>query len=118
LPWHILASQRCSQGRPARFGILAVMGPFQANLTATQKNYSGILPKLQFPGGAGLRARHLKSAREGHPTERQAFFNRLTFLHILARNFIIYWYTWFRRPDHGAKLGTRVIPTGEAKTAV
>ena len=93
------------------------MGPFKKKASRDPKNYSGILPKLQFPGGAGLRARHLKAAREGRPTERQAFFNRLTFLHILARNFIIYWYTWFRCPDHGAKLGTRVIPTGEAKTA-
>ncbi len=112
-----MASKRCSRGRLAQFGILTVMGPFQANRTATQKNYSGILPKLQFSGGAGLWSRHLKAARDGRPTERQAFFNRLTFLHILARNFIIYWYTWFRRPDHGAKLGTRVIPIREAKTA-
>ena len=61
--------------------------------------------------GAGLQARYRNAAREGRPPGRQAFFNRLTSLHILARNFIIYWYTWLRRPDHGAKLGTRVIPT-------
>ena len=79
------------------------MRPCQANHRATPKNFSGIRPKLQFPGGAGLRARHRNVARDGRPTERQAFFNRLTFLHILARNFIIYWYTWFRHPDHGAK---------------
>ena len=81
------------------------MRPFPANRTATQKNYSGILPKLQFPGGAGLRARHLKAARDGRPTERQPFFTRLIALHILARNFLIYWYTWFRRPDNSAKSG-------------
>ena len=93
------------------------MEPFLADRPATQKNYSGILPKLQFLEGAGLRAGRLKAARHGRPTERQIFFNRLTFLHILARNFIIYWYTWFRRPDHGAKWGTRVIPSREAKRA-
>jgi hypothetical protein len=88
-------------GRPIS-GVLPLWGLFKQTVPRP-KNSGGILPKLQFPGGAGLRARHLKAAREGRPTERQAFFNRLTFLHILARNLIIYWYTWFRHPDHGAK---------------
>ena len=89
-------------GRPPISGALPLWG-LSSKPSRDPKNYSGILPKLQFPGGAGLRTRHRNAARDGRPTECQAFFNRLTFLHILARNFIIYWYTWFRHPDHGAK---------------
>ena len=50
------------------------MGPGPANRLATSKNYRGILSKLQCPSGARLRARHLKAAGDGRPTERQAFY--------------------------------------------
>jgi hypothetical protein len=82
--------------RTAHFESLAAVGVFKPSRPATPKKYSVILVKLQFPDGADLRDR---------PTAGAAFFNRLTFLHILARNFIIYWYTGFRHPDHGAKPG-------------
>jgi len=50
------------------------MGPCQANHLATSVNYRGILPKLQSPGGAHLRASQLKAAGDGRPTERQALY--------------------------------------------
>jgi hypothetical protein len=87
------------------FGSLAVVGPLKANRPATPKTLAEPPKKLQFHEGAGLRARQRKAARDDCLPERQDFFNQLTFLHILARNFIIYWYTWFRDPDHGVKPG-------------
>ena len=86
---HANRSKRCSR-EVAYCGILAVVGAFQANHPATPKNYSAILAKLQFPEGVGLRGRHRSAAREDRPSASAAFFNRLIFLHILTRNFIMH----------------------------